>query len=155
MISTEISIPRPDDWHVHLRDGAILNAVLPDTAGVFARAVVMPNLRPPVTTAASAASYRSRIQALLPPNSGFTPLMTCYLTDSTDPADLRAGYDDGVFIAAKLYPAGATTNAEDGVTDFGRLGKVLEVMQALGMPLLIHGEIADPDVDIFDREAVF
>lgn len=155
MTAAAISIPRPDDCHVHLRDAAMLAAVLPDTARVFARAVVMPNLKPPVTTALSAAAYRSRIAAQVGADSSFTPLMTCYLTDNTDPADLRSGFNDGIFVAAKLYPAGATTNAENGVADVAGLDLVFEMLQDLGMPLLIHGEVVDPDVDIFDREAVF
>jgi len=155
MASNEISLPRPDDWHVHLRDEAILAAVLADTARVFARAIVMPNLKPPITVAAQAVAYRSRIEAATPPGSGFKPLMTSYLTDNTDPGDLRAGFGEGIFVAAKLYPAGATTNADLGVSDFDGLDRVFTVMQELGMPLLIHGEVIDPDVDIFDREAVF
>jgi len=155
MSPDEISIPRPDDWHVHLRDGELLRAVLADTARTFARAIVMPNLKPPVTTAALAAAYRTRIFAALPAGMRFVPLMTCYLTDTTAPDDLRAGFRDGVLVAAKLYPAGATTNADAGVTDIARLDPVFEEMQALGMPLLIHGEVVDSDVDVFDREAVF
>lgn len=155
MGSSEITIPRPDDWHVHLRDGPILAAVLADTARTFARAIVMPNLKPPVTTAADAAAYRSRITALVSPAGAFTPLMTCYLTDNSDGDDLRAGFVDGIFTAAKLYPAGATTNADGGVTDLTVLDGVLEIMQELGMPLLIHGEVVDADIDVFDREAVF
>lgn len=155
MTAETISIPRPDDWHVHLRDETILAAVLPDTARIFARAVVMPNLRAPVCTAAAAAAYRSRIEACMAPGSTFTPLMTAYLTDNSDPMDLRAGWQDKILVAAKLYPAGATTNAAAGVTDLARLDNVFEVMQELGMPLLIHGEIVDPQVDVFDREAVF
>lgn len=151
----KITLPLPDDWHLHLRDDAMLAAVLPATARDFGRAVVMPNLKPPVTSAAAAAAYRERIRALLPPDSGFEPLMTCYLTDNTAPDDLSAGARDGVFTAAKLYPAGATTNADAGVTSLGKLHRVFEAMQAVGLPLLIHGETTDPAVDVFDREAVF
>lgn len=155
MSEEQISIPRPDDWHLHVRDGAVLAAVIHDTAAVFGRAIIMPNLTPPVTTSARAQAYRERILAALHPGSEFEPLMTCYLTDTTDPADLRAGFDAGVLVAAKLYPAGATTNAEAGVTQIDRLNPVFEVMQTLGMPLLVHGEVVEPGVDVFDREAVF
>ncbi|MDA0824359.1 MAG: dihydroorotase [Proteobacteria bacterium] len=151
----ELSIPRPDDWHVHLRDDAILAKVITDTAQTFARAIVMPNLSPAVTTAASADRYRARICAALPASADFTPLMTCYLTDATDPKDLEVGFRDGIFTAAKLYPAGATTNSHAGVTDLAFLDNVLQTMQRIRMPLLIHGEVVDPAVDIFDREAVF
>ena len=148
-----ITLPRPDDWHVHLRDGAMLAAVAPFTARQFARAIVMPNLKVPVTTTARAVAYRDRIAAAAGP--GFMPLMTAYLTDTTDAADLIAGHADGVLTAVKLYPANATTNAAAGVTDIGRVMPVLEAMAAAGMPLLIHGEVTDAHVDIFDREAVF
>ena len=148
-----ITLPRPDDWHVHLRDGDMLHFVAPFTARQFARAIVMPNLRDPVTTTARAAAYRDRIVAAAGP--GFTPLMTAYLTDTSDAADLIAGHRDGVLTAVKLYPANATTNSAAGVTDIGRVMPVLEAMADAGMPLLIHGEVTDPDVDIFDREAVF
>jgi dihydroorotase len=151
----KLTIPLPDDWHLHLRDEAMLAAVLPATIRDFGRAIVMPNLKPPVTTAAAAAAYRDRISALLPPGCAFEPLMTCYLTDNIDPADLRAGAAAGVFTAAKLYPAGATTNADAGVTAISKLHRVLECMQEVGLPLLIHGEVTDPSVDLFDREAVF
>lgn len=150
-----LTLRRPDDWHLHLRDGAILEAVLPFSARAFARAVVMPNLVPPVTTVEAARAYRERILAALPEGAAFTPLMTCYLTDSTAAPEVEKGFREGVFAAAKLYPAGATTNAEAGITDIGRIAKVLERMEALGMPLLVHGEVTDPDVDLFDREAVF
>jgi dihydroorotase len=150
-----LTIRRPDDWHVHLRDGDMLAAVAPYTARQFARAIVMPNLMPPVVTAAAAAAYRTRILAALPAGTDFTPLMTCYLTDEADPDEIARGHRDGVFTAAKLYPAGATTNSANGVTGIGRISKALERMQAIGMPLLVHGEVTDPDVDIFDREAVF
>ncbi len=150
-----LTLRRPDDWHLHLRDGAMLEAVLPFSARRFARAMVMPNLAPPVTTAEAATAYRERILAALPEGAAFTPLMTCYLTDSTGAREVEKGFREGAFAAAKLYPAGATTNAEAGVTDIGRIGDVLERMETLGMPLLVHGEVTDPDVDLFDREAVF
>ena len=133
-MTERLTIRRPDDWHVHLRDDAMLRAVVGHTARQFARAIVMPNLTPPVTRAADASAYRQRILAALPEGADFTPLMTCYLTDSTDPDDLAAGFADGVFTAAKLYPAGATTNSASGVTEIGRIGPVLERMQAMGMP---------------------
>ena len=150
-----ITIRRPDDWHVHLRDGAMMAAVLPYTARQFARAIVMPNLVPPVTTIAAALAYRQRIIAALPPGSEFTPLMTAYLTDGTDPDEIHRGHREGVFSAVKLYPAHATTNSAHGVTDLGRVMPVLEHMADIGMPLLVHGETTDPAVDVFDREAVF
>ncbi len=158
MSTDKITLRRPDDWHVHLRDGAMMEAVLPWTARAFGRAIVMPNLVPPVTTADMAAGYRRRILAALDDASaerGFTPLMTAYLTDVTDPDDLAQGFEDGVFAAAKLYPAGATTNSAAGVTDIAKLDRVLARMEAIGLPLLIHGEVTDQSVDIFDREAVF
>ena len=154
MIDT-LTIRRPDDWHVHLRDGEMLAHVLGHTARQFARAIVMPNLSPPVTRAADAAAYRERIVAALPEGSNFTPLMTCYLTDTTDAGDLATGFADGVFTAAKLYPAGATTNSANGVTDIAHIRGVLERMAGIGMVLCVHGEVTDPDVDVFDREAVF
>ncbi len=150
-----LTIRRPDDWHVHLRDGDMLRAVAPFTARQFARAIVMPNLTPPVTSIAAAQGYRRRILGALPAGSGFTPLMTCYLTDQADAAEIVRGYEEGVFAACKLYPAHATTNSAHGVTDIRALGDVLEAMQRIGMPLLVHGEVTDRDVDIFDREAVF
>ncbi|MEO0500206.1 MAG: dihydroorotase [Pseudomonadota bacterium] len=150
-----IVMRRPDDWHVHLRDGAMLAAVAGATARQFARAIVMPNLAPPVTTARAAADYRNRIRAAVPEGLDFTPLMTCYLTDDLDPDEIERGFGDGVFTAAKLYPANATTNSTHGVTDITNIHGVLERMQRLGMPLLIHGEVTDPEIDIFDREAVF
>jgi dihydroorotase len=150
-----LTLRRPDDWHVHLRDGAMLAEVAPFTARQFGRAIVMPNLTPPVTTAEAADAYRERILAALPPGTDFTPLMTCYLTDATEPASLAAGFARGSFAAAKLYPAHATTNSAFGVTEIGRLDPVFERMAAIGMPLLVHGEVTDPAVDIFDREAVF
>lgn len=153
--STLLTIRRPDDWHIHLRDGAVMAGVLPWTARQFARAIVMPNLSPPVITAADAAAYRDRIVAALPSGSDFTPLMTAYLTDTIDAADLAAGHADGVLTAAKLYPAHATTGSAHGVTAVANIYPALEQMQRIGMPLLIHGEVTDHDVDIFDREAVF
>src|SRR6516225_3167409 len=150
-----LTLHRPDDWHVHLRDGAMLAAVVPYTAHQFARAIVMPNLAPPVTTVAAARAYRERIVGALPTGSDFAPLMTCYLTDATDPQEVARGYEEGVFAAVKLYPARATTNSALRVTDYDRVSPVLERMAGSGMPLLIHGEVTDPDVDVFDREAVF
>ena len=150
-----ITIRRPDDWHVHLRDGAMLRSVLPFTAAQFARGIIMPNLVPPVTTSAMAAGYRDRITAALPAGSDFTPLMTCYLTDTTSPDDLERGYAEGTWVAAKLYPAGATTHSQHGVTNIAGLAPVLARMERIGMKLLVHGEATDPAVDIFDREAVF
>ncbi len=154
-LTIPLSFPRPDDWHVHLRDGDMLRGVLPFTARQFARAIVMPNLSPPVVSAASAAAYRERITAAVPEGLSFTPLMTAYLTDSSDPNDLIAGYVEGIFTAAKLYPAHATTGSAHGVTDVHAIGSVLAAMEKAGMPLCIHGEVTDSDVDIFDREAVF
>jgi dihydroorotase len=152
---TRLVIRRPDDWHVHLRDGPMLAAVAPFTARQFARAIVMPNLVPPVTNVAAAEAYRDRILAALPEGSGFTPLMTCYLTDHADAAEIARGFEAGVFAACKLYPAHATTNSAFGVTDVATLAPALEAMQRIGMPLLVHGEVTDPAVDIFDREAVY
>jgi dihydroorotase len=154
-MTDRLTIRRPDDWHVHLRDGAMLDAVAPFTARQFARAIVMPNLTPPVTSIAAAQSYRQRILGALPAGSDFTPLMTYYLTDQADAAEIARGYEEGAFAACKLYPAHATTNSAHGVTDIKALGSVLEAMQRIGMPLLIHGEVTDRNVDIFDREAVF
>lgn len=150
-----ITIIRPDDWHLHVRDGAMLKTVLAASANVFGRSIVMPNLRPPVVTAAQAARYRDEIRAALPPNSTFIPLMTAYLTDSTDPDDLEHGQREGVFTAVKLYPAHATTNSDHGVSDIRLVYPVLERMQKIGLPLLLHGEVTDPTVDLFDREKVF
>jgi dihydroorotase len=149
-----LTINRPDDWHLHLRDGAALKAVLPDSARQFARAIVMPNLKPPVTTAALAAAYRDRVLAARPAGSDFQPLMTLYLTDRTTPEDIAQAKAAGV-VALKLYPAGATTNSDDGVTDLRTTYKTLEAMQKAGLLLLVHGEVTDPLVDLFDREAVF
>lgn len=150
-----VTLRQPDDWHVHLRDGSALAAILSFTATQFARAVVMPNLAPPVTTTADAEAYRARIAAVLAPGLAFTPLMTAYLTDGTDADDLVHGHETGVLTAAKLYPAHATTNSARGVTDVSTIRPVLARMEAIGMPLLIHGEVTDPTIDIFDREAVF
>lgn len=145
---------RPDDWHVHLRDGAMLDAVTGYTARQFGRAIVMPNLAPPITTAAAAEAYRARIRAAAE-GTPFTPLMTLYLTDDAGPAEIEAGHSSGILSAAKLYPANATTNSAHGVTDIGNIYPALETMQRIGMPLLIHGEVTDPDIDVFDREKVF
>jgi dihydroorotase len=150
-----LTIRRPDDWHLHLRDGAMLSAVLPETTRHFARAIIMPNLVPPVVTSAQAAAYRDRIVAATPKGADFTPLMTLYLTEDTDPADLAAAHAAGLITAVKLYPAGATTNSTSGVANFDRVRPVLEKMAEIGCPLCVHGEVTDPEVDIFDREAVF
>ena len=155
MPTSSLTIRCPDDWHVHLRDGPLLEAVIADTAQHFARAIVMPNLIPPVTTAAAAVGYRQQIHANIPGGLQFEPLMTCFLTDTTAPDDVVAGARDGVFTAAKLYPAGATTHAAAGVTDIHRLDGVFEAMSGVGLPLLVHGEVVDAEVDVFDREAVF
>jgi dihydroorotase len=150
-----LTITRPDDWHLHLRDGAMLKGVLPETARDFARAIIMPNLVPPVVTAKDASAYRDRIMAALHEGADFTPLMTLYLTEETDPADVAAAFTDGLITAVKLYPAGATTNSASGVKDFDRVMPVLEKMAEVGCTLCVHGEVTDPVVDIFDREAVF
>lgn len=151
----QLTLTRPDDWHLHLRDGDALAAVVGDTARQFARAIVMPNLRPPVTTTAQAIAYRERIIAALPNGAKFEPLMTLYLTNATRPDEIRAAKASGMVHAVKLYPAGATTNSDAGVTDLRNTYAVLEAMQDCGMPLLVHGEVTDPAIDIFDREAVF
>lgn len=153
MASQTLTIRRPDDWHVHLRDGELLATVAPHTARQFSRAIVMPNLAPPITTVDAASAYRERIVAAAGP--GFAPLMTCYLTDDISPDEVVRGHDEGVWIAAKLYPAGATTNSASGVTDIRRIYPVLERMERIGMVLCVHGEVTDPDVDVFDREAEF
>ena len=150
-----LTLTRPDDWHLHLRDGVALAAVLPDTARQFARAIVMPNLKPPVTTTALAGAYRERILAARPAGSDFEPLMTLYLTDATPPAEIAAAKASGFVHGVKLYPAGATTNSDSGVTDIRRCDETLAEMARLGMPLLIHGEVTDAEIDVFDREAVF
>lgn len=154
-MTQSLSIRRPDDWHLHLRDGAMLKAVLPSTAAHFARAIVMPNLVPPVVTFAQAAAYRDRILQALPEGASFTPLMTLYLTEETDPDDVEAAQASGLVHAVKLYPAGATTNSASGVRDFDRIRPVLERMAEIALPLCVHGEVTDDDIDIFDREAVF
>ena len=151
----EITLTRPDDWHLHLRDGAALAAVVAHSARQFARAIVMPNLRPPVTTVAAAAQYRARILAALPEGAAFEPLMTLYLTDNTPVDEIRRAVDSGFVHAVKLYPAGATTNSDAGVSDLAKCAAVLAEMERVGMPLLVHGEVTDPAVDLFDREPVF
>ncbi|HGM5807854.1 TPA: dihydroorotase [Serratia marcescens] len=150
-----LKIRRPDDWHIHLRDDEMLKTVVPYTSQVFGRAIVMPNLVPPVTTVAAARAYRDRILAAVPQGHNFTPLMTCYLTNSLAASELVNGFEQGVFTAAKLYPANATTNSSHGVSDVTGIYPLFEQMQKIGMPLLIHGEVTDPAVDIFDREARF
>ena len=150
----EITITRPDDWHLHVRDGEPMKTVVPHSAAQFGRAIIMPNLRPPVTTAAQAGAYRERIQAVLPTGSGFQPLMTLYLTDNLPPDEIARAKDAGV-VALKLYPAGATTNSDAGVTDIRKTYKTLEAMQKHGLVLLVHGEVTDAAIDLFDREAVF
>ncbi|TXC73864.1 dihydroorotase [Sphingorhabdus soli] len=150
-----ITLRRPDDWHVHLRDGDMLGRVAGATALQFARTIVMPNLAPPVTSVSAARAYRDRIMAALPRDTRFTPLMTAYLTDDSDPQEIARGAAEGVFTAAKLYPANATTNSAHGVTSIAAIRNVLEAMEAIGLPLLVHGEVTDADIDIFDREAVF
>jgi len=154
-MTLRLTIRRPDDWHLHLRDGGMLKAVLPETARHFDRAIIMPNLVPPVFTAADAADYRDRILSAKPRGSKFKPLMTLYLTEATEVRDLRAAHEIGLIHAVKLYPAGATTNSQSGVRDFDKVTRVLENMAQIGLPLCVHGEVTDPEVDIFDREAVF
>jgi dihydroorotase len=151
----ELHLPKPDDWHLHLRDGQSLRAVLPFTAARFARAIVMPNLKPPITTTELALAYRKRILAALPAGSGFVPLMTLYLTDHTSAEEIVRARDSGVVFGCKLYPAGATTNSDSGVTDVARLHDVLSAMMRVDMPLLVHGEVTDPTIDVFDLEARF
>ncbi len=151
----QITLTRPDDWHLHLRDGAMLKGILPETARDFGRAIIMPNLVPPVVTGAQATAYRGRIQAALPKGSQFTPLMTLYLTDTTNPEDVAVAHAHRLITAVKLYPAGATTNSDSGVTDIEKVMPVLEKMSEIGLPLCVHGEVTDPHVDIFDREATF
>ncbi|MEO0750735.1 MAG: dihydroorotase [Pseudomonadota bacterium] len=154
-MTTTLTIQRPDDWHLHLRDGAMLEAVCPESARHFGRAIIMPNLAPPVVTGAEAALYRDRILAARPEGSTFTPLMTLYLTEETDPDDVARAHADGIIHAVKLYPAGATTNSASGVRDFDKVRAVLDRMAEIGVPLCVHGEVTDPEIDIFDREAVF
>ena len=155
MSANDLIIRRPDDWHLHLRDGDMLRAVLPHTSANFARAIIMPNLVPPVVKTEQAASYKDRIMASLPDGDQFEPLMTLYLTENTDPSDVKAGVDAGLIRALKLYPAGATTNSESGVQNIEKIQHILEVMSDIDVPLLVHGEVTDPNIDIFDREAVF
>ncbi|WP_428248756.1 dihydroorotase [Ferrovibrio sp.] len=155
MSSNDLVIIKPDDWHAHLRDGDVMQTVLPHTAAQFARAIVMPNLKPPITTMAAAEAYRQRILAALPKGAGFQPLMTAYLTDTIEAEEIRRGHEAGAWVAAKLYPAGATTNSAHGVTDLAKIRPVLAMMERIGMPLLVHGEVTDHSVDIFDREKVF
>ncbi|MEE3661894.1 dihydroorotase [Brenneria sp. g21c3] len=150
-----LTIRRPDDWHIHLRDDQMLETVLPYTSRFFGRAIIMPNLTPPITSVTSAKAYRQRILAAIPAGDDFQPLMTCYLTDTLDAAEIVSGFEQGVFTAAKLYPANATTNSSHGVTDIANIYPVLEKMQEIGMPLLVHGEVTSPEIDIFDREARF
>ncbi|WP_235914121.1 dihydroorotase [Curvivirga aplysinae] len=150
-----ITIKRPDDWHLHIRDGKMMEAVLPYTASVFGRAIIMPNLTPPVITAQDAVEYHERIMAALPKDTQFKPLMTAYLTDNTDPDDIAKGFQENAFVAVKLYPAHATTNSAHGVSDITKVDAVVKRMSEIGMPLLIHGEVTRSEVDIYDREAVF
>ncbi|MGB1027130.1 MAG: amidohydrolase family protein, partial [Rhodospirillaceae bacterium] len=152
---TRLTLPCPDDWHAHFRDDAMLAAVAPHTATQFRRAIIMPNLTPPVTTVAAAQAYRDRILAALADGPAFTPLMTCYLTDDIDPDEVETGFREGVWVAAKLYPANATTNSAHGVSSVATIATVLARMEKIGMPLLVHGEVTHAEVDIFDREAVF
>jgi len=154
-MTDKISLTRPDDWHLHLRDGAMLAAVLPESARHFGRAIIMPNLVPPVVTSADATAYKARIMAAMPQWADFTPLMTLYLTENTDANDVAAAHASGLISAVKLYPAGATTNSDSGVADFDKVRGVLERMAEIGLPLCVHGEVTDADIDIFDREAVF
>src|SRR5215831_9008816 len=155
MTSSTLTITRPDDWHLHLRDGELMRSVVGATARVFGRAVVMPNLTPPITSVAAAAAYRERIAAALPPESHFAPLMTLYLTEATSTEEIARARASGFIIGAKYYPAGATTNSESGVTNPSRAWPALSAMEKHGLPLLVHGEVTDPDVDVFDREQVF
>ena len=154
-MTERLTIPRPDDWHLHFRDGAMMRAVVPHTTRDFARAIVMPNLVPPVRTGADASAYADRIRAAIPAGDDFTPLMTLYLTETTDPDDVEAAFKAGIITALKLYPAGATTNSDAGVRDFSKAHGVFERMEALGIPLLTHGEVTAAEIDIFDREARF
>jgi dihydroorotase len=154
-MTESLTITRPDDWHVHFRDDAMMRACVPETARVFGRAIAMPNLTPYVATTDDAIAYRERLRAARPEGSAFEPMMTCYLTDATDPDDIERGFREKVFLGLKLYPAHATTNSAAGVTDLRHIARVLERAEKIGMPLLMHGEEVDPDIDIFDREAVF
>ncbi|MEA2994552.1 MAG: dihydroorotase, partial [Alphaproteobacteria bacterium] len=148
-----ITIRKPDDWHLHVRDNDMLKAALPFTARHFGRAILMPNLIPPVRTTADAIAYRTRVMAALPTGSTFRPLLTCYLTDDTEPDDVERGFREGVFTGVKLYPANATTKAAAGVSDYRKIMRMLERMEKIDMPFLMHGEDVDPEIDIFDREA--
>src|SRR5688572_11942618 len=150
-MTERLTIRKPDDWHLHVRDGAMLKAALPFTARHFGRAILMPNLIPPVLTTADGIAYRERVMAALPEGSTFKPLITCYLTDTTDPDDVQHGFEEGVFTAVKLYPANATTNSAAGVTDYAKIRPVLARMEKIGMRLLIHCEEVDPEIDVFDR----
>lgn len=154
-MTDQLTLTCPDDWHLHLRDGALLRDLVPHTARCFARAIVMPNLKPPVTTTDAAQRYRERVLAAVPKGADFTPLMTLYLTDNTSPDEIRRARASGIVHGVKLYPAGATTNSDSGVTDIGKPWAALETMAETGLPLLVHGEVTDPDVDIFERETVF
>ncbi|MBC8519349.1 MAG: dihydroorotase [Gammaproteobacteria bacterium] len=154
-MTNSITIVRPDDWHLHLRDGDAMSSVVRDSAERFGRAIIMPNLSPPVTTVTAALQYRDRILAQIPDHMAFEPLMTLYLTDNTDPGEIRSAVDSGQITAAKLYPAGATTNSDSGVTDISNIMGVLEMMAEVNLPLLVHGEVTNPEIDIFDREAIF
>ena len=154
-MTRSLTLTRPDDWHLHLRDGDMLGVVTPDSAADFGRALIMPNLVPPVVSGAQASAYRARVMAAVPSGADFTPLMTLYLTETTDPADLVAAARDGIITAVKLYPAGATTNSDSGVRDIAAVTPVLEAMAGASIPLCVHGEVTDPEIDIFDREAVF
>ena len=155
LLSDQITLRQPDDWHLHLRDGDILEQVVTHSARVFRRAVVMPNLSPPITSIEAAVSYRNRILKAVPFGMSFTPLMTLYLTDNLSVEVLKNGFQEGIFIAAKLYPANATTNSSEGVSDINLINSLFETMESIDMPLLIHGEVVDPEIDVFDREAVF
>src|SRR5258708_13064080 len=152
-MTTRLTIRKPDDWHLHVRDGAMLKAVLPFTARHFGRAILMPNLIPPVRTTADAIAYRTRVMAALPPGSTFRPLLTCYLADDTDPDDVERGFREDVFTGVKLYPANATTNSASGVTDYRKIKPGLARMEKIGMRFLMHGEDVDPSIDVFDRQA--
>ncbi|MFC6673138.1 amidohydrolase family protein [Marinobacterium aestuariivivens] len=154
-ILNQLRIRRPDDWHLHVRDDAVMHQVLPESTRWFGRAIIMPNLKQPVVTTAQAIAYRGRIETAIPAGAIFKPLMTLYLTEQTDPADVREGFTRGHIVAAKLYPAGATTNSAAGVKQVDKIFPVLATMEEIGMPLLVHGEVVDPEIDIFDREAVF
>ena len=154
-METKLTIIRPDDWHLHLRDGAMLAAVAPESAHNFGRALIMPNLTPPITSVSQATKYKASIISALQDKKGFIPLMTLYLTETTKLTDIQYGFETGLITAVKMYPAGATTNSESGVRDFTKIHPILELMENLGLPLCVHGEVTDGEVDIFDRETVF